>query len=187
MSKRKIVLGVGGSSGSIYAKRLLDKLNLRGDVEIGLVMSSNAHLNWEMEIGELNLTQYMNTTIYNNKDFFAPFASGSSSFETMIICPSSMGLLGRIAAGFSNDLITRGADVMLKERKRLIIVPRETPLNLIHIKNMELLTQAGAIICPATPSFYSKPTTLEEIADTVVDRILDLAKLSDPKSYRWQE
>jgi 4-hydroxy-3-polyprenylbenzoate decarboxylase len=187
MAKRKIVLGVGGSSGSIYAKRLLDKLNLRGDVEIGLVMSSNAHVNWEMEIGDMNLSQYVNTTVYNNIDFFAPFASGSSSFDTMIICPSSMGLLGRIAAGISNDLITRGADVMLKERKRLIIVPRETPLNLIHIKNMELLTQAGAIICPATPSFYSKPKTLEEIADTVVDRVLDLAKLSDPGSYRWQE
>jgi 4-hydroxy-3-polyprenylbenzoate decarboxylase len=102
----------------------------------------------------------------------------------MIIIPCSMGTLGRIAAGISNDLITRAADVILKEKRKLICVVRETPYNLIHIRNMETVTLAGGIICPATPSFYSNPTTLEEVADTVVDRVLDLAGY-DISTFRW--
>jgi len=112
---------------------------------------------------------------YSNKDFFVPFASGSSDFDTMIICPASMGILGRIASGTSDDLIARGADVMLKERRKLILVPRETPYNLIHIRNMETLTLAGAIICPASPSFYSKPASIDELVMTVVERVISLA------------
>ena len=114
----------------------------------------------------------------------APFASGSGQFNIMIIVPCSMGTLGRIATGISNDLISRAADVLLKERRKLICVIRDTPYNLVHIRNMEIITLAGGIIAPATPSFYSKPATLEEMAATVVDRVLDLAGL-DIKAFRW--
>ncbi len=116
----------------------------------------------------------------------APFASGSARFDTMIICPCSMGTLGRIAGGISNDLTTRAADVVLKERRKLILVVRETPYNLIHINNMKLVTEAGGIICPATPSFYSKPSSFEQLAATVVDRVIDLCGLENT-TYRWGE
>ena len=182
---RKIVLGIGGSSGSIYAKLLMDKMALMKDVTVGVVMSENAILNWEIEIGPFDKKDYP-FTFYDKSDFMAPFASGSARYDTMIICPSSMGLLARIASGLSSDLMTRAADVVLKERRTLIIVPRETPYNLIHLENMVKLTQAGAIICPATPSFYSKPKNLEEICETVVDRILDLAQLP-VDTFRWND
>ena len=119
-------------------------------------------------------------------DFMAPFASGSAKYEVMLVCPCSMGLLGRIAAGISTDLTTRAADVILKERRKLIVVTREMPLSLIHIRNMETVTLAGGIICPATPSFYGKPSTIEEVAGTVIDRVLDLSGL-DWHSFRWGE
>ena len=182
---RKIVLGIGGSSGSIYAKLLMDKMALMKDVTVGVVMSENAILNWEIEIGPFDKKDYP-FTFYDKSDFMAPFASGSARYDTMIICPSSMGLLARIASGLSSDLMTRAADVVLKERRTLIIVPRETPYNLIHLENMVKLTQAGAIICPATPSFYSKPKNLEEICETVVDRTLDLAQLP-VDTFRWND
>lgn len=183
--KRKIVLAIGGSSGSIYAKLLMDKLAQMDDVVVGLVMSDNAIVNWEIEIGPFDASMYP-FTFYKKNDFMAPFASGSAKYDTMIICPSSMGLLARIATGISNDLTTRAADVILKERRKLIIIPREAPYNLIHLKNMTALTEAGAIICPATPSFYSQPETLEDICNTVVDRVLDLAGFQID-SYRWGE
>ena len=184
--KRKIVLGIGGSSGSIYAMRLLTKLsNFDNDITVGVVMSDNAIANWEIELGSFDQTEWP-FTFYQKSDFSAPFASGSARYDTMILCPCSMGLIGRIAQGISTDLMTRAADVILKERRRLILVPRETPYNLIHLRNMTALTEAGAIICPATPSFYSKPETIVDVVDTVVDRILDLAGL-DIKSYRWGE
>lgn len=182
---RKIVLAIGGSSGSIYAMRLMIKLRQIPDLTLGIVMSDNAKLNWELEIGAFD-TDMWPFRFYSKNDFNAPFASGSAQYDTMIICPSSMGLLGRIASGISDDLTTRAADVILKERRKLIIVPRETPYNLIHLKNMVQLTEAGAIICPATPSFYSRPADIAAVADTVVDRILDLAGIQH-KSYRWGE
>lgn len=182
---RKIVLGIGGSSGSIYAKLLMDKLALLEDLEVGVVATPNAITNWNIEIGPFSTEAYP-FTFYKKDDFFAPFASGSAQYDTMIVCPCSMGLLSRISTGHSNDLITRAADVVLKERRRLIIVPREAPYNLIHLRNMTQLTEAGAIICPATPSFYSAPETKEEICMTVVDRVIDLAQL-DNKTYRWGE
>ena len=187
MQKRKIVLAIGGSSGSIYAQRLMTKLvTIGGEITVGVLMSDNAIINWEIEIGPFNKSDWP-FTFYQKNDFNAPFASGSARYETMIICPCSMGLLGRINAGLSDDLTTRAADVILKERRKLIIVPRETPYNLIHLKNMVSLTEAGAIICPATPSFYSKPQSVEEIADTVVDRVIDLAGLHNNNTYRWGE
>ena len=118
------------------------------------------------------------------QDFMAPFASGSANFKTMIVCPCSMGTLGRISSGISNDLTTRAADVILKERRKLILVARETPLSLIHINNMKTITEAGGIICPATPSFYSKPNTFEELTATVIDRVLTLSDLKN-QSYSW--
>ena len=135
--------------------------------------------------GKISLCTILRRCI-DNKTFNAPFASGSSQYDTMIICPASMGTTGRIANGTSEDLIGRTADVMLKERRRLIIVPRETPYSLIHINNMKTLTLAGAIICPATPSFYSNPRTIDDLVMTVVDRIIDLAGF-DNKSFRWME
>ena len=184
---KKIVLAIGGSSGSIYAKVLMDKL-LRLETQwqkVGVVMSDNAKFNWKYELGNEDYLNYP-FDFYDKKDFMAPFASGSAKYDTMIACPCSMGLLGRIAAGISDDLPTRAADVILKERRRLILVLRDTPYSLIHIRNMQLLTEAGAVICPATPSFYSKPQSFEELAATVVDRVLDLAGF-DLESYRWSE
>lgn len=181
----KLILGLGGSSGSIYAKLLLDRLSQLGQQydELGIVMSKNALVNWQLEIPEITIQSYGHN-IYSLDDFNAPFASGSARFNTMIICPCSMGTLARIAAGFSDDLMTRAADVILKERRKLIIVPREAPFSLIHLDNMWRLTEAGAIICPAIPSFYSKPATIEELCLTVVDRVLDLAGF-DLKTFRW--
>ncbi|BDS12847.1 UbiX family flavin prenyltransferase [Aureispira anguillae] len=184
---KKLIIAVGGSSGAIYTKVLLDKLvDLQPQLErVGIVLSDNAKLNWQLELDNNNYEQYP-FDFYDKNDFFAPFASGSAQYDTMIICPCSMGLLARVAMGISNDLITRAADVVLKERRRLIVVPRETPYNLIHINNMKTITEAGGIICPAVPSFYSKPQTIEEVVATVVDRILDLAGFN-LESYRWSE
>jgi len=183
--KHRIVLAIGGSSGALYAKVLLDKLTLLKNQidDVGIVMSDNAKYNWELEVEGKSYTDY-DFTIYAKKDFNAPFASGSAKYKTMIVCPCSMGVLGRISSGVSDDLTTRAADVILKERRKLILVPRETPLSLIHIDNMRTVTLAGGIICPAVPSFYSKPQTTEEVIATVVDRILDLAGL-EIETYRW--
>ena len=185
--KKKIVVAVGGSSGSIYTKVLLDKLmKLKNQTEaIGLVMTENARYNWQHELENTDWKNY-DVQYYEKNDFMAPFASGSARYDTMIVCPCSMGLLARITHGISDDLITRAADVVLKERRRLIIVPREAPYSLIHINNMKTLTEAGGIICPATPSFYSRPKTLEDIAATVVDRVLDLAGF-ELDTYRWND
>jgi len=184
---KKIVLSLGGSSGSIYAKVLMDRLLKINDQwkEVGVVMSENAKFNWKYELGNEDFLNYP-FSFYDKMNFMAPFASGSAKYDTMIVCPCSMGLMGRIAAGISDDLPTRAADVILKERRKLILVLRDTPYSLIHINNMKLLTEAGAIICPATPSFYSKPNTFEELAATVVDRVLDLAGF-ELNSYRWSE
>jgi len=187
MIKRKVVIAITGASGAIYAKVLLDKLVelQRQDLEVGLIMSDNALQVWEFELQNQNYRNYP-FKIYSKTDFNAPFASGSAKYDTMIICPCSMGTLARIASGVSNDLTTRAADVILKERRKLIMVIRDTPLSLIHIQNMKLVTEAGAIVCPASPSFYSLPKSFEELAATVVDRVLDLAGL-EVSSFRWGE
>ena len=182
---RKIVLAITGASGSIYAYKLLGRLHeIQAPVkEIAVVFSDTGKEIWKSEIGS-DFHDEGSAKEYNNKILFAPFASGSSQYDTMIICPASMGTLGRIANGTSDDLISRAADVMLKERRRLIIVPRETPYSLIHINNMKSLTEAGAIICPATPSFYSNPKTIDDLLITVVDRIIDLAGFNS-NGFRW--
>jgi flavin prenyltransferase len=183
--KKKIVVGITGASGAIYGKLLLEKLvSLAGQVsECGVIFSDNARKVWEFELGPLDL-EHFPFRVYAPDDFFAPTASGSAGYDAMIICPCSMGTLGRIASGVSNDLMTRSADVMLKERKTLVLVSRETPLSLIHIRNMELLTRAGAVILPASPSFYSRPASVDELVMTVVDRALTMAGFR-VASYRW--
>jgi len=183
--RRKIVLAITGASGSIYAYKLLGRLHeIQAPVEeIAVIFSDTGKEIWESEIGS-KFHNEGSAKEYDNKTYYAPFASGSSRYDTMIICPASMGTTGRIANGTSDDLIARAADVMLKERRRLIIVSRETPYSLIHIENMKKLTLAGAIICPATPSFYSNPKTIDDLVMTVVDRILDLAGF-DSNGFRW--
>jgi len=187
MKPKKILLAISGSSGTIYAKRILDKLlSLQDQFEqCAFVMSENAKLNWQLEIGEQSYENYP-FKLYSNRDFMAPFASGSAKFDTMLLCPASMGMIGRIASGVSDDLISRSADVILKERRKLIVVPRETPYSLIHLNNLIKLTEAGAIICPACPSFYSLPKTIQDLVDTVSDRILDLAGF-EIEAFRWGE
>lgn len=208
MNNRKIIVGITGASGAIYAVKLLERLRglpepIQGHrepgrkqagmpcglpespAEVAVILTGNAEEIMLYETGA-GYTPSGNEKLWSNRDFNAPFASGSSSFDTMIICPASMGMVGRIAHGVSDDLITRAADVILKERRRLILVPRETPYNLIHINNMKLLTEAGAIICPATPSFYSRPQTIDDLVMTVVDRMLTLAGF-DINTYRWNE
>ncbi|MGL4596994.1 MAG: UbiX family flavin prenyltransferase [Bacteroidia bacterium] len=185
--KHRIVVAVTGASGSVYAKVLLDKLQkLEAQIDrVAVVMSDNAKDVWRHELGNDDFSKYP-FEYFSKGDFYAPFASGSSSFRTMIICPCSMGTLARIASGVSNDLVTRAADVMLKERRKLILSIRDTPLSLIHINNMKTVTEAGGIIAPASPSFYSNPKTFEELAATVTDRIVDLAGLFQD-TYRWKE
>jgi 4-hydroxy-3-polyprenylbenzoate decarboxylase len=185
IAKRKIILAITGASGSIYAQALLNKLQAleTPPVEIAVILSSTGRDIWMDEIGETFVAEG-SAKEYDNNTYYAPFASGSSQFDTMIICPASMGIAGRIANGTSDDLIARTADVILKERRRLIIVPRETPYNLIHIENLKKLTLAGAIICPASPSFYSKPETIDDLVNTVIDRIIDLAGFKN-ESFRW--
>ena len=176
-----------GASGAIYAKMLFEKIaGLKSEPEeVAVIFSSKACEIWNYEL-EAPFEAQLPFIIYGNNDFTAPFASGSSSFDTLIVCPCSMGTLGRIASGISEDLITRAADVMMKEHRRLILVPRETPYNLIHLKNMKKITQAGGIICPATPSFYSKPQTINDLVETVIQRVLNLAGF-ESEFFKWGE
>ncbi len=185
--KRKIVIAVTGASGAVYAARLLEKLTGLEDPpqEIAVVFSDIAKEIWTAETGK-DYVASGSVKEYDNSSYYAPIASGSSLYDTMIICPASMGTVGRIANGTSDDLIARSADVMLKERRRLIVVPREAPYNLIHLENMKTLTLAGAVICPASPSFYSNPSSIDDLVMTVVDRIIDLAGFPN-NSYRWMD
>ncbi|MES2286936.1 MAG: UbiX family flavin prenyltransferase [Bacteroidota bacterium] len=184
-NKHKIVVAVTGASGAIYAKVLLRKLQeLHEQIEaVGIIMSDNAKDVWKFELGNADYEKFP-FPVYSKTDFFAPFASGSAKYDSMIVCPCSMGTLARIASGISNDLTTRAADVILKERRKLILITRDTPLSLIHINNMKTITEAGGIICPASPSFYSKPTDFDALAATVIDRALDLCGFDQP-SFRW--
>ncbi len=167
----KIIVAITGASGAIYARRTLEQLLASEQVErIALILSDTAKEVIEHE-GEV-LPTSERIELYDNHDMFSSVASGSAMWDAMIVVPSSMGSVGRIASGISQTLIERAADVMLKERCRLIVVVRETPYSLIHLRNMSLLTEAGATILPASPSFYSHPSTIEQAVDTVVERII---------------
>ena len=180
----RLVLAATGASGAIYLQRLLHYLD-RVDHELHLVYSSYAKQVVHEELGELQLP--LGVIEHSDKSMNAPFASGSAKFDAMIVVPCSMGTLSRIAHGVSESLILRAADVFLKERRKLILVPRETPWNLIHARNAVTVIEAGAILLPASPSFYSRPSTLIELADTVVWRILDQLGLDAPNACRWRE
>ncbi|MDR0659642.1 MAG: UbiX family flavin prenyltransferase [Prevotellaceae bacterium] len=186
MHTKKIVIGITGASGSIYAKLLLEKLLDIGTPQdnIAVIFTDCGKLVFGYELGEEAISDIA-VKRFDNSSFFAPCASGSSDYECMIIIPCTMGMLGRIANGVANDLISRTADVMLKERRKLILVTRETPLSLIHLRNMTTVTEAGGIICPANPSYYSHPKSIEQLAETVVNRALQLAGFK-VDSYRWE-
>ncbi|MBF0491428.1 MAG: UbiX family flavin prenyltransferase [Deltaproteobacteria bacterium] len=179
----KLVIAISGASGTIYAKQLLDFLrNTIHEVEV--LASDNAKIVWADEL-ESKLSD-IPFKLFSNRDFKAHFASGSAKYDQMVIIPCSMGTLARIANGISDDLISRAADVFLKEKRKLIVVPRETPFNLIHIENMKKLALAGATIVPAIPSFYSKPQTVLDVVNTVVSRVLDQMGIENELMKRYE-
>jgi 4-hydroxy-3-polyprenylbenzoate decarboxylase len=183
---KKLVIAITGASGSLYAKLLMDEVVKHQHLfkEISVVMTNNAKEVWEYELKNKDYINYP-FKFWEVNNFYAPFASGSAGYTDMIICPCSTGMLGRIANGISNDLITRAADVMMKERKKLVLVVREMPYHLIHLQNMTTLTQAGAIICPASPSLYHLPSNIEELLISVVHRVLNLIDIYPQKQYKW--
>lgn len=181
----KILIAITGASGALYAQRLLASLDPAAH-EIHLVLSNYAPQVIAEELpGGLRVPEGVRT--HNLKSMNAPFASGSNPPDAMVVIPCTMGTLGRIAHGYSEDMLLRAADVVLKERKKLILVPRETPLNLVHVRNFELLLQAGATILPANPSFYMRAQTVEQVADTVVARVLDHLGVPHKLVARWAD
>jgi 4-hydroxy-3-polyprenylbenzoate decarboxylase len=180
----RILVAITGASGSLYAQRLLDHLDPRQH-EVHVVLSRYAPVVIAQEL-PAGLRLPPGVIEHNLQSMNAPFASGSNAPDAMVIIPCSMGTLGRIAHGYSEDVLLRAADVVLKEKKQLILVPRETPLNLIHVKNFELLILAGATLLPANPSFYARPQTVEQVADTVVARVLDHLGVAHELVGRWQ-
>jgi 4-hydroxy-3-polyprenylbenzoate decarboxylase len=180
----KLVLGATGASGAIYLQRLLAQIDsIKHDVH--LVLSTYAKQVIAEELGVLQVPPGVHQ--HGDKTMNVPFVSGSARFDAMVVCPCSMGTLGRIAAGTSESTLLRAADVFLKEKRKLIVVPRETPWSLVHARNVVALMEAGAIVLPASPGFYGRPKSLEELADTVVARILDQLGLPVPGAFRWQE
>ncbi|MBV9463010.1 MAG: UbiX family flavin prenyltransferase [Verrucomicrobiae bacterium] len=180
----KVVVAITGASGSIYGQRLIELLE-QGGQEVSVVLSDYGFQVVKHELGSLRTSA--STTVYNNRSMNAPFASGSALYDAMVVAPCSMGTLSRIAVGTAEDLILRAADVFLKERRKLILVPRETPLNLVHARNLVAAIEIGALVIPAMPHFYSKPATLAEAVDTVVARILDALGAPNPVARRWGE
>lgn len=181
--KQRIIVAVTGASGSVYARLLVRKLLSFGHVEVSVIVTENglSVMRYEDESEWLNDERI---TCYDNRDFFSAPASGSARFDSMVVIPCSMGTLGRMAAGISTDLLVRAADVMLKERRRLIVVPREAPLSTIHLRNMTTLSECGAVICPASPSFYTHPERLDSVCETVTDRVVSLLGL-DSGAKEW--
>jgi 4-hydroxy-3-polyprenylbenzoate decarboxylase len=187
VSTKKIVIGVTGASGAPYARRILtvlrDRAKESGDVELACVLSPTARSVWALECG--GAPEDLGVPIHPPDSYAAPFASGSAGWHAMAIVPCSMGAAGRIAHGTSDSLLTRTADVMLKERRTLVIVPRETPMSVIHLENLLTLARAGALVLPACPSFYAKPGTIDQLVDTVVGRVLDHLGVEHALVRRW--
>jgi 4-hydroxy-3-polyprenylbenzoate decarboxylase len=180
----KLVIAATGASGSIYLQRLLEQIDTTAH-EIHLVLSGHAKQVAKQELGALKIPKWV--AQHGESDLNVPFVSGSARFDAMVIVPCSMATLGRIASGSSDTALLRAADVFLKERRKLIVVPRETPWNLIHARNIVTLLEAGAVVLPAIPSFYSRPTSLNDVVDTVVWRILDQIGLPNSRAYRWAD
>jgi 4-hydroxy-3-polyprenylbenzoate decarboxylase len=185
---KKIVVGITGASGAPYAKRLVgwlvERQRARGDVEIAVCVSSTAPEVWALECGG-DLREEIKAPTWGLRDYKAPFASGSAGWNAMVIVPCSMSTVARVAHGMSDTLLTRAADVMLKERRPLIVVPRETPLSIVHLENLTALARAGALVLPAMPSFYGKPQSIEQLVDTVVARVVDHLGLDHDLMKRW--
>jgi 4-hydroxy-3-polyprenylbenzoate decarboxylase len=181
----KLITAISGASGSIYAQRLLQMLDSGGGHEVHVALSSHAREVAQAETGELVIPATFQ--VYGDTSMQVPFVSGSARFDAMVIIPCSMGTLGRIAHGYSDSAITRAADVFLKEKRKLILVPRETPWNLIQARNVVTLLEAGAEIIPAIPSFYHRPATVLDVVDTVVARVLDHLGIDHPLAKRWME
>ena len=183
----KIVIAITGASGSIYADDLINKLLQNKLIsKIAIIRSKNAELVWQHEL-EKAWPKNIKIEYFNKNDFMAPFASGSSKWDACVIVPASMGVIGRISNGISDDLITRTADVFLKEERKLIICPREMPFNQIHLQNLLTLRQSGATVFPTSPSFYSKPKTILDLIGTVTSRIIDHLGIEQKNTYRWGE
>lgn len=183
---RRIVVGVSGASGAPYAERLLEVLSrppLRAQASLSLVLSATAQQVWDHECSA-TLNDFA-IPVYSGRDYSAPFASGSSAPDAMVIVPASMSTVARVAQGISDNLLTRAADVVLKEQKRLIVVPRETPYSEVHLRNMLELTRLGALVLPASPSFYGKPQSITDLLDTVVGRLLDHLGFEHALTRRW--
>ncbi len=182
----KLVVAVSGASGAPYAKRLLDFLAAEGPaagVAVDLVFTETGKQVWKQEIGAEPAYPF---PVWKNRDFTAPFASGSAPYDAMAVVPCSAGTLARIAHGVSMDLVGRAGDVMLKERRRLVLCLRETPLSLVHARAIAQVIEAGAMVLPASPSFYSKPKDLGELVDTVVARVLDRLGIPNDLMRRWE-
>jgi 4-hydroxy-3-polyprenylbenzoate decarboxylase len=179
-----LVIAATGASGTIYLQRLLEQID-RAAHEVHLVMSGHANQVARQELDNFEIPP--DVVQHSEGDMNVPFVSGSARFDAMVIVPCSMATLGRIASGSSDSALLRAADVFLKERRKLIVVPRETPWNLIHARNVVTLLEAGAVVLPAIPSFYSRPSSLNAVVDTVVWRILDQIGLPNPAAYRWAE
>jgi 4-hydroxy-3-polyprenylbenzoate decarboxylase len=180
----KLVIAATGASGTIYLQRLLEQIDCAAH-EIHLIMSAHAEQVAAQELEDFKIPARVSR--HSESDLNVPFVSGSARFDAMVIVPCSMATLGRIASGSSDSALLRAADVFLKERRKLILVPRETPWNLIHARNVVTLLEAGAIVLPAIPSFYSQPGSVTAVVDTVVWRILDQIGLPNPRAYRWQD
>jgi flavin prenyltransferase len=182
----KLVVAVSGASGAPYAKRLLDFVAANGEkhgVSLDLVFTQTGKQVWKQEIGSEPRYPFR---VWKNQDFTAPFASGSAQYDGMVVVPCSSGALARIAHGLSVDLVGRAGDVMLKEGKKLVLVLRETPLSLVHARAITQVIEAGAVVLPASPSFYSGPKTIEALVDTVVSRVLDRLGLPNELMKRWE-
>jgi flavin prenyltransferase len=180
----KLVIGATGASGTIYLQRLLGQINCE-EHEVHLVMSAHAKQVAAQEVDNFRLPDRI--AQHAEDDLNVPFVSGSARFDAMVVVPCSMATLGRIASGSSDSALLRAADVFLKERRKLVLVPRETPWNLIQARNVVTLLEAGAVILPAIPSFYSRPGCVADVVDTVIWRILDQIGLPNPRAYRWQD
>ena len=180
----KLVIAATGASGTIYLQRLLDQIDTRAN-EVHLVMSAHAKQVAAQEVEHFAVPQ--GVVQHAENDLNVPFVSGSARFDAMVIVPCSMATLGRIASGVSDSALLRAADVFLKERRKLIVVPRETPWSLIHARNVVTLLEAGAVVLPAIPSYYSRPQSVDAVVDTVVWRILDQIGLPNPRAYRWKD
>jgi 4-hydroxy-3-polyprenylbenzoate decarboxylase len=188
-TRKRIVVGITGASGAPYARRLLSVLAKRPDeVELAVCLSSTAREVWKLECGgdlEQEIEKELGLRAYGGRDYSAPFASGSAGWQAMVVVPCSMSSVAKIAHGISDTLLTRAADVMLKERRSLILVPRETPLSVVHLENMLTVSKAGALVLPAMPSFYAQPRSIEQVLDTVVTRICDHLGVATDLMKRW--